>query len=166
MTANQPAFQDQIPENYCWGCGPLNPHGLHIKSRWSASGDEAICVWHPGQWHMAGPQHILNGGIIATIIDCHCICTAIADAYRREERSLSSAPLIWYVTGGLDVSYLRPSPIDRPVELRARLDEIKGKKTVVSCSLQSDGEECATARLVAIRVPPEWRERHGAPAAH
>jgi acyl-coenzyme A thioesterase PaaI-like protein len=150
------AFQDSIPGNHCWGCGPLNEHGLHIKSYWD--GDRSVCHWTPLPWHAAGPTHILNGGIIATIIDCHCVCTAIANHYREEERSMTSDPAIWCVTGGLEVSYLRPTPIDAEVTLVARISERKGKKTVLACSLLSSEIECATGRLVAIRVPPEWRE--------
>ena len=39
------AFQDLIPGNGCYGCGPANPHGLRIKSVWE--GDEAVCVYRP-----------------------------------------------------------------------------------------------------------------------
>src|SRR4030095_4558373 len=34
------AFQDQIPNNFCYGCGPGNPVGLHIRSIWA--GNEAL----------------------------------------------------------------------------------------------------------------------------
>ncbi|MGH2403078.1 MAG: PaaI family thioesterase [bacterium] len=152
----QRAFQDEFVGNYCFGCGSLNQRGLRIKSYWA--GDEAVCAWRPDPVHMAGPQGILNGGIIATIIDCHSICTAIADAYRREGRPLDSEPLIWYVTGSLQVSYLRPTPIDTEVTLRARVKERGEKKSVVVCSLSARGEECARGEILAVRVPAAWRE--------
>ncbi len=100
----------------------------------------------------------MNGGIIATVIDCHCICTAIADAYRREEREIGSAPNIWYVTGSLNVTYRRPASITAPVEIRARIDEVGERKTRLSCSLFSDGNECVEASVVAVRVAGSWRE--------
>ncbi len=153
---NETAFQDEMRDNYCWGCGSLNDSGLRIKSYWSA--DEAICNWQPKDYHMAGPQHILNGGIIATIMDCHCICTAIATAYRAEGRGMSSEPSIWYATGSLQVTYLRPTPINEPVILRARVKETTAKKTILTCSLFARGEECARGDVVAIRVPPAWRK--------
>ncbi len=142
--------------NLCWGCGADNPRGLHIKSHWA--GDEAVCTWQPAAWHAAGPPHVLNGGIIATIIDCHCIGTAIAATYRAEGRAMDSDPPVWCVTASLQVSYLKPTPIDAPVELRARVKERAGRKTIVICSLFSRGEECARGEVVALRVPPEWRE--------
>jgi acyl-coenzyme A thioesterase PaaI-like protein len=148
-------FQDAIPNNYCWGCGNLNQHGLHIKSHWT--GEEAVCTWQPDPSHMAGPKHILNGGIIATLIDCHAVCSAIADAYRREGRALGSAPELWYATANLNISYLKPTPIDRPLEVRARVNEARSKKTVLSCSLVSAAEVRARAEVVAVRVPEAWR---------
>ncbi len=88
---HQLAFQDELTNNNCWGCGSTNSHGLQIKSYWS--GVEVLCIWHPKEYHV-GPKHFLNGGIIATIIDCHCIFTAIAAAYRAEGRKMNSQPSI------------------------------------------------------------------------
>ena len=41
------AFQDQIPDNFCYGCGPGNPVGLRIRSIWA--GNEALCVFQPAR---------------------------------------------------------------------------------------------------------------------
>lgn len=148
------AFQDQMRGNYCWGCGSLNEQGLRIRSYWS--GNEAVCTWKPKEYHSAGPQHILNGGIIATIIDCHCVCTAIAAAYRAENREIGTEPLIWYVSGSLQIKYLRPTPIDEPLVLRARIKEMNKTKTFLACLLLAKGEECARGEVVAVRMPANW----------
>lgn len=150
-----PAFQDLIPDNRCFGCGPDNPDGLRIKSRWA--GEEAVCVFQPRPAHCAGPPQFLNGGIIATLIDCHSVCTAIAAAYRAEDREIGTAPWIWCVTAGLNISYLRPTPIESPVELRARIHRQEGKQTVVRCGLFSAGRECAKGEVVAVRVSTAWK---------
>ncbi len=151
------AFQDDMEKNYCWGCGSDNEHGLKIKSYWS--GDEAVCRWLPRSYHAAGPRHVLNGGIVATVIDCHSVCTAIAAAYRAQGQAIGTEPLIWYATGSLQVTYLRPAPLDRPLELRARVKETKERKTVVTCSVFAGEIECATGEVVAIRVPAAWFRR-------
>ncbi|MEE9284969.1 MAG: PaaI family thioesterase [Dehalococcoidia bacterium] len=151
---DQVPFQDEIRDNHCWGCSPFNEHGLQIKSFWS--GDEAVCTWRPREYHMAGPSHVLNGGIIGSVIDCHCICTAIAAAYKAEGRPINSEPLIFYATAMLQVSYLRPTPINLQVVLRARIKEMTDRKTVLSCLLTAEDEECAQAEVVAVRVPTEW----------
>ncbi len=155
------AFQDDLVRNYCWGCGAANEHGLHIKSTWS--GEEAVCIWHPQPKHMAGPRQVLNGGIIATLIDCHSICTAIAAAYRAEGRPIGSDPLIWFVTGSLQVTYRRPAPLDRPIHVRARIKETTDRKTVVDASVGADGESYAIGEVVAIRVSPKWFEGYDRP---
>ncbi|HWP94019.1 MAG TPA: PaaI family thioesterase [Thermodesulfobacteriota bacterium] len=150
---NRIAIQDYMDRNKCWGCGSSNEHGLHLKSY--SSGDEYVCTWKPRAYHMAGPEDFLNGGIIATVIDCHSICTAIADAYSREKREINTDPFIWYVTASLKIDYLRPTPIAEEVTLRSRIKEVKGKKTIVLCSLFSRGDERVRAEVVAVRVPVE-----------
>jgi acyl-coenzyme A thioesterase PaaI-like protein len=155
MAEHGKAIQDCIPDNHCFGCGPLNPRGLRIKSY--VVGDEAVCRFRPGPEHMAGPTTILNGGIIGVVFDCHCVCTAIADAYRSAGRELGAGPLIWCVTASLKVDYLAPTPIAEELELRATVRERKGRKRIVVGSLTAGGKECARAEVVAIEVPPAWR---------
>jgi hypothetical protein len=40
---------------------------------------------------IAAPEN-LNGGIIASLIDCHSLNLAIARAYRDEQRAIGSTP--------------------------------------------------------------------------
>jgi hypothetical protein len=91
LTMERAAFQDQITDNFCFGCGPTNQQGLRIKSYWDGP-NESICTYQPESHQNAGSKQFLNGGIIATLIDCHCICTAIAYAYRDEGREIGSSP--------------------------------------------------------------------------
>lgn len=149
------AIQDSIPHNHCWGCGTLNPRGLQIKSY--AEGDETVCRLRPGPEFMAGPTHVVYGGLVAAVFDCHCVCTAIADAYRAAGRPLGSEPLLWCVTASLRVDYLAPTPIGEPMELRARVREAKGRKRVVEATLRSGGKETARAEVIAVEVPAAWR---------
>ncbi|MFQ5788221.1 MAG: PaaI family thioesterase, partial [Thermodesulfobacteriota bacterium] len=133
--------------------GSTNENCLQTKSYWF--GDESVCKWMPNKYHMAGPTNILNGGIIATIIDCHSVSTAIATAYREEGREMDTDPFIWYVTASLKIDYQRPAEIDKPVNLRSEIKKVEGRKTSINCSLFSDEKECARAEVLAIRVSPE-----------
>jgi acyl-coenzyme A thioesterase PaaI-like protein len=144
------AFQDQGSVNYCHGCGADNEKGLQIKSFWD--GDEAVATWKAEPHHCGGSKEIVNGGIIATLIDCHSLNLAIAYAYRMERRPIGSAPRIAYVTRNLNVSYLKPTPMDQPVELRARIAKIEGRKTWVTCTLSAGGQIRATGDVLGIRV--------------
>lgn len=148
------AIQDLIPHNHCWGCGTLNPRGLQIKSY--VEGEETVCRFQPSPEHMAGPTHVVNGGIIAAVIDCHTICTAIADVYRAAGADLGSEPLRWAVTASLKIDYLAPAPIGEPMELRARIRETKGRKRIVECTVRSGGRDCARAEVVAVEVGAAW----------
>ena len=145
------AFQDAIAQlgvHQCWGCGSQNEHGLQIKSYWE--GDEGVCVWRPQPYHQAWPG-IVNGGILATIIDCHCTCTAIAAAYRAAHRAMTTPPLIAMVTAELRIVYLRPTPITELLRLRATIREQTERKATLTSTLSALGEVCVRAEAVIVR---------------
>ena len=149
------AIQDQLSDNHCYGCGADNPDGMQIKSHWD--GDESVCVYEPRPEQCAGPKQFLYGGTIASLIDCHSIGTALANYYRREGREVGEGEEIWCVTGRLSVDYLTPTPIDRPVTLRATIEDASDRKTIVKCRFFSGETQTATGEVVAVRVPPTWR---------
>jgi acyl-coenzyme A thioesterase PaaI-like protein len=149
---NDKAFQDQGSVRHCHGCGADNEKGLQLKSYWD--GDDAVATWKPQPHHCGGSKGILNGGIIASLIDCHSLNLAIATAYRAEQRPIGSPPRIGYVTAQMNLSYLKPTPIEHPVELRAHISKLEGRKAWVDCILSSDGELRATGEVLGIRV--EW----------
>lgn len=147
-----PPIQDQYlePYSHCFGCGRNNSHGLHIKSYFDD--DELVCLWLPDEHHIAFPGY-LNGGIIATIIDCHGIGMAVANAYKAAGQPIDQEPLTPFVTASLKVDFLKPTPLNgRPVELRARISEVIGRKTMVDCSLISEGIQTVKAEILAVRV--------------
>lgn len=154
-------FQDHMPGNVCFGCGKFNDKGLHIQGYWE--GDESVCVWNSEERYQ-GWVKIMNGGILATLIDCHCMGTAMAAAYREEGRSLGSEPYYRYATASIKVDYLKPTPNDRPLTLRAQVVEIKRRKTHLTCQVYSDGEMTAQAEVVAVRVF-EGEQEEGNPFA-
>ncbi len=150
-------FQDRYLEARadCWGCGRNNPNGLHIKSYWD--GDEAVAHFNPDSY-FTGHKGVLNGGIIATLMDCHCMGLAMAQAHRAEGREIGSQPLITYVTASLKVDYLKPTPLtELPVELRARVEKIEGRKTWMVCRLYAAGVETAKGEVLGVRIaePPQ-----------
>jgi len=149
----EPAFQDQGSVHHCHGCGADNERGLRLKSYWD--GDAAVANWRPEPHHCGGTLCNLNGGIIASLIDCHSLNLAIAHAYRAAGRSIGSAPRIGYVTASLQVTYAKPTPIDQAVELRARITKLEQRKTWVNCTLSAAGEVRATGEVLGVRV--EWK---------
>ena len=148
--ANELSFQDQGSVRYCHGCGVDNARGLRLKSYWD--GDDAVAQWLAQSQHCGGTPDNLNGGIIASLIDCHSLNLAIARAYRDEQRAIGSTPRIGYVTANLNVSYLKPTPLREIVELRARIEKLEGRKIWVSCSLTALGELRVTGTVLGVRV--------------
>jgi acyl-coenzyme A thioesterase PaaI-like protein len=147
------SFQEQGSVRYCHGCGADNARGLQLKSYWD--GSEAVARWKAEAHHCGGSRDILNGGIIASLIDCHSLNLAIAEAYRAEGRRIGSLPRIGYVTASINISYLRPTPINESVELRARISKLDGRKAWVICTLGAAGEICAKGEVLGIRVERE-----------
>jgi len=146
------AFQDYYPDHWsqCYGCGRLNAHGLQIKSFWD--GDETVSTFQPKPYHTAVPGYVY-GGLIASLIDCHCTGTAAAAAYRAEDRAMDTEPPFRFVTAALHVDYLKPTPLGVPLEIRASVEEIKGRKVVMNATLSADGLVCARGHVVAVQVP-------------
>jgi acyl-coenzyme A thioesterase PaaI-like protein len=146
------AFQDHYPTNFaqCYGCGRLNEHGLQIKSYWD--GEETVCTFRPRSYHTAVPGYVY-GGLIASLIDCHSTGSAAAAAYRAQGRTWDSEPPLRFVTASLHVDYVRPTPIEGPLELRSKIKEIKGRKVVISTTLSAQGEICAHGEVVAVQIP-------------
>ena len=152
------AFQDSYPDDvsHCYGCGRLNPHGLQIKSYWE--GEEAVCRYRPQPYHTAIPGYVY-GGLIASLIDCHSTGTASAAARRAEVSDSEAHASTRFLTASLHVTYLKPTPIDETLEVRAVIKEIKGRKVVVASRLIVAGQVCATGEVVAVQVPEHLMPR-------
>jgi acyl-coenzyme A thioesterase PaaI-like protein len=144
------SFQDQGAVRYCYGCGADNQKGLQIKSYWT--GEEAVATWTAQPHHCGGSKEIVNGGILASLIDCHSLNLAIAQAYRSEQRPIGSVPRIGYVTANLNIDYLKPAPLGQPLELRARIIKIEGRKAWVNCTVSAGGQVCARGEVLGVRV--------------
>ncbi len=142
-------FQHYMPGDVCFGCGKNNPAGLHIHSFWQ--GDEGVCHFTPQDIHQGWPG-ITCGGILATLIDCHCMATAMATAVRNENRPLSSEPFYRFATGMMNIKYVAPTPNETELELRAHVTEVKNRKYTLDCKVYANGEVTAEATVIGFLV--------------
>jgi acyl-coenzyme A thioesterase PaaI-like protein len=148
------SVQDRYaPQNRCFGCGPSNEKGLQIKS--FAEGDAFECDWRPEPHHLAF-EGILNGGICAAILDCHSNWAA---AYHLMRRSGADSPPCT-VTADFQVTFKRPTPMDAPLHLTARVVESSPDRAAVEATLEARGRITATCRGTFVAV------REGHPAFH
>ena len=149
---NGKPIQDLWPANTCYGCGPDNPQGMHIKSYWSEDGKYLIANYIPEKKYNAGFPNIMYGGTVASLIDCHSIWTAIAFTYKEQGVPLRDTLEIAYMTGKLSVHFIKPTPLDREIKLRSWTSGPIGRKVHVICELGHDNEITATGEVIAVRT--------------
>lgn len=149
------AFQDYYPENvaHCYGCGRLNEQGHQIKTYWD--GDETVTHFTPEPFHTAISGYVY-GGLLASLIDCHCTGTAAGAMYRAEGRAMDTEPAFRFVTASLHVDYLKPTPLDGPLEIRGKVKEIKGRKVVVEATVYANGVATVRGEAVTVQMPDSF----------
>jgi acyl-coenzyme A thioesterase PaaI-like protein len=150
------SLQDRFaPQNLCFGCGPANDKGLRIKSFVSGEGDELVAEWRPEPHHQAF-EGALNGGICGVLLDCHSNWAA---AYHLMKTSGAATPPPT-VTADFHVTLKRPTPMDGPLTLKARVVESLENRAVVEATIEARGRVTATCRGTFVAV------KEGHPAYH
>jgi acyl-coenzyme A thioesterase PaaI-like protein len=153
MSSQQSLQERYAPQNRCFGCGPSNDKGLRIRS--FPEGDELVAEWRPQPHHLAF-DGILNGGICGALLDCHSNWAA---AYHlMNKRGVETPPCT--VTANFQVTLKRPTPMDAPLHLRARVVESGDDRATVEATLEANGKITATCRGLFVAV------EEGHPAYH
>ncbi len=145
MDAGRSIQENYWPDGMCFGCGPSNDKGLHIRS--FPSGDQVTAEWTPQPHHQAFPG-VLNGGIIGVLLDCHSNAAAwwaLTDGGREPGPT---------VTAEYAIKLLRPTPVDGPLNLVARAVEVSGRRARVEAQLEVAGEVTATSVGTFVRPKP------------
>jgi len=150
--ADKQALQDIWPQGTCYGCGPANQHGFHLKSFWSDDEQFIVAEFEPQPKYNAGFPNVMYGGLVASLIDCHSIWTAIGFTYQSEGRDHGAPPSVSYVTGQLTVKYLKPTPLNQTIHLKSWIDGDVGRKMTVACELGTTDEVTATGEVIAVRI--------------
>lgn len=139
------ALQDLFhPTNGCFGCGPANPDGLHLKT-YEDDGDY-VAEWTPEE-RFQGPPGVVNGGVMAIPMDCHSTWAAM-HAFSEEH----GGEPVGAVTAGYSVRLVRPTPVGQRITLRARVTSVEGRKAKIVCTAEVHGELTAefTGTFVAV----------------
>lgn len=161
-----PYFQDYYPDNYshCYGCGRLNKEGMHVKSYWDD--EEGVCRFKPAIHHSGGLPGNVYGGLIASLVDCHCAGTAAAARLKHDGYKLGERPLPRFVTASLKVDYLKPTPMGTELEIRATVVEITSRKVTLSATVIAGGVTTARGEAVMVRLPEDHVEAWRSSARH
>jgi acyl-coenzyme A thioesterase PaaI-like protein len=149
------ADQDRYaPNSICFGCGPANPDGLHIKSHWQGEGDDRVFVmtFEPVAAHQAFPG-VINGGILGALLDCHsnwCAATSIMHAKNWAAPDCT-------VTADFHVKLRRPTPFPgtltvtaKPVMLEDRTCKVEAAVTAMIDGVKKVTATC-TGTFVAVK---------------
>lgn len=149
------AIQDTYGERFqhCWGCGPKNDQGLHIKSYPSEDGEACICEMIPEDMYTGGVPSNLFGGMIAMIFDCHGTASAAWFAHKNKAMELREDTVIGrFITARLEIDFKAPTPMKKEITVISELEEIGERKVIVHMEMKVDGSIRAKARMVAVAV--------------
>ncbi len=119
--------------------GEMNPIAPPVTYEYGDMSITARVRFHEGY---QGPPACVHGGIVAALLD---------DALGRT-RHLTGRNC---VTGSLDISYKRPTPLNSDLVVEARIDEILERKFLVTGEILHDGEVTASAKAVFVFLNDE-----------
>jgi acyl-coenzyme A thioesterase PaaI-like protein len=146
------------PVSVCFGCGPANPGGLHLRSlpdpdRYGG----LLATWTPEPHHHAFDD-VLNGGIVGALLDCHANWAAALAIMRARGDDRPPAT----VTADYEVRLLAPTPMGGPLTLRSWAADVAGRRATAEAQIETaDGTITATFRghFVAVREDHPAHER-------
>ncbi len=135
------------PNNKCFGCGWANQQGLGLQSFVK---DDLLIAEYTPQAHHEAFTGILNGGIIGTLLDCHCNWAAAYHLMNQANRS----ELPCTVTAEYTITMKQPTPTDQTIHLTAKVIEASERKAVVEGTLGTVNQVTALCRGVFVAVKP------------
>lgn len=135
------------PQNRCFGCGHSNEKGLRLQS--FVEGQKLVAEFEPQSHHEAFAG-VLNGGIIGSLLDCHCNWAA---AYHLMTTS-GASELPCTVTAEYTIKMKSPTPTDQTIHLTAAVVEASERKVVVEGTLGTTDQITATCNGVFVAVKP------------
>ena len=132
----------RLQKNYCFACGKNNPEGMRLKFAYDEERDCFVCRFRLGKRYTGPPGHC-HGGIIATILD---------EAMSKLNRLIEApAP-----TSRMTVEYLRPVPLNRPLEVWSKNISKRGRRLTHAAEIRdAKGTVLARSRGVFVIISPK-----------
>lgn len=147
-------LNSEVEDHHCFGCGKLNPHGLHLELVPDPDGEGVKAAFIPDRF-AEGYNGMVHGGIITTVLD-----EVMAWALYRKQ--------IWAVTGELTTRYRKPVVLGEPTTARGEIVQDRGRVITMRGEIRRDADRVLLAEATAtfVRVPErqrqEWEARYGA----
>ena len=125
---------------YCFGCGSLNPQGLHLDFKMEEG--EVKAVFTPQAEHQGFPGY-MHGGLVMTMMDEAMGWVTIGQK-------------VWAVTAKVNVRFREPVPLSQPVIVSAAIEKNRRRWLTVRAEVRSrEGEILAEAEGIFMRVSGE-----------
>ena len=127
--------------NKCFGCGPENEIGLRLKFVLDEERQRFVCRFRL-KGHFVGPPEHAHGGIIATILD-------------EAMGKVNKLHNIVCLTSTMDVTYLKPVPLFKPLVVEGWEQRVRGREHYRSAEIRNQqGEVLATSKGKFIEIDP------------
>ncbi|MFG3044040.1 PaaI family thioesterase [Streptomyces sp. NPDC048241] len=134
---------------HCFGCGPGQPHGLHLEAR-AGDGVSLTAEFTVQPAHQGAPG-LAHGGVLATALD----------------ETLGS--LNWLlrtiaVTGRLETDFVAPVPVGTVLHLQAEVTAVAGRKIYSRATGRIGGPEgpvAVRAEALFVEVKVDHFTEHG-----
>jgi uncharacterized protein (TIGR00369 family) len=145
MSQHKPAHghveKDHPLQNKCFACGQGNAEGLQLEFFFDEEARTAFCKFNLPRKFQGPPGHA-HGGVIATILD---------EAMGKVNKLRNVLAL----TKSMNVEYLKPVPLGKPLLVTGREQHVEGRKHVNLAEI-TDAEGAILARssgtFVAVDV--------------
>jgi acyl-coenzyme A thioesterase PaaI-like protein len=121
---------------------PGNGNLLHVPTRLSTVGDRIRGVAQFRRYHL-GRNGAVHGGALGLLFDSVLAHAAAELGHNRAQR-----------TAFLHINYRKIVPIDKQLELEAKLQHIDGRKIFVEARLNDDGTLLTDAHALFVRLRP------------
>ena len=139
-------------DHNCFGCGALNPIGLHLQFYRMPGDDSVWAPWLPSKEY-EGYGGMIHGGIISTLMD-EILAWSL---YARDT---------WALTARLNVTFRKPLEVGRPVRLIGTVVRDRGRLFDLRGEIRDETNDTllAEAEAVFMRVPADqaeqWSQRY------
>ena len=131
----------KMQKNHCFVCGQDNPHGMRLKFILDEERQAFVCHFRLPSRYTGPPGHC-HGGIIASILD---------DAMGKVNKLRHVIAL----TKEMNVEYLKPVPLHKPLRVEGREIKVRGRTHVNSAEILNDKNEVlARSRGIFIAIDP------------
>ena len=150
MSTSLSIQESLYPELTCFGCGHANPHGFKLRSY--RKGDVTVAEFSPRPEHDNGFGFV-NGGIIATVLDCHGAAAVMWEVAAHEWKDATGS-LVPFVTASFDVTFHRPTPLGSVALLTASPERIDRAHIIVRSEMELDHKVRATMTATWVRFRP------------